>query len=173
MLSRVSFFVDGFNLYHSLRDSRRDDLKWLDVVGLCGSLLRDMRSPSVQDATLGRRRRGGVVYHEEKGTDVWLAATLMESVLLGRCDAAVIVSGDTDFGPAARMARERVPVWFAPPPRRSPNPRKRRHHNELRRAATGLLTIRFRHYAENQLPGRIVDSAGTVVATRPKEYQAG
>ena len=124
-------------------------------------------------STFKRRWRGDMVYHEEKGTDVWLAATLMESVLLRRCDAAVIVSGDTDFGPAARMARATVPVWFAPPPRRSPNPRKRRHHSELGRAATGLLAIKFRHYRDNQLPSRILDAAGNVVATRPKEYQPG
>ena len=148
---RVAFFVNGFNLYHSLRDFHRNDLKWLDIVALCQCLLLDIRSPSVKDAILGdvyyfsaiakhlegrsdqigspterhrryiraiehfgakprlsrfkQRRRGGIVYHEEKGTDVWLAATLMESVLLRRCDAAVIVSGDTDFAPAARMAR--------------------------------------------------------------------
>lgn len=55
-----------------------------------------------------RKTRGGHVYHEEKGTDVWLAATLVESVFSGRCDAAVILSGDTDFAPAAEVARQRI-----------------------------------------------------------------
>lgn len=117
-----------------------------------------------------RKTRSGHVYHEEKGTDVWLAATLIESVFSSRCDGAVIVSGDTDFAPAAVVARKKAPVWFAPPPRRVPNPTRRRHHNELRRAATGILTLKSREYAAHQLPDRILDSTGNVVATRPKEY---
>ena len=213
---RVSFFVDGFNLYHSIRDLGRNDLKWLDIVSLSRALagqirLPDVQPPAVQDvyyfsaiakhlegrsnqtgsptarhrqylraiehfdakvmlSTFKRRQRGGIVYHEEKGTDVWLAAKLMDAVLRRECDGAVIVSGDSDFVPAARMARTTAPVWFAPPPRRSPNPRKRRHHNELRRAATGLLSLKFRHYEDNQLPDRILDAAGSVIATRPKQY---
>lgn len=153
---RVSFFVDGFNLYHSVRETGDNHLKWLDLVSLCRAILGKIR--------------GGHVYHEEKGTDVWLAATLIESVLSRRCDAAVIVSGDTDFAPAAEVARQRVPVWFAPPPRRAPNPTRRRHHNELRRAATGILAFKSRDYAAHQLPDRIVDPDGNVVARRPKEY---
>lgn len=32
---RVSAFVDGFNLYHALDDTRRHHLKWLDLRALC------------------------------------------------------------------------------------------------------------------------------------------
>ncbi len=40
---RVSFFVDGFNLYHSIRGAERDfqktSLKWLNLPSLCNSYL--------------------------------------------------------------------------------------------------------------------------------------
>ena len=39
----VDFVVDGFNLYHSLKDLRRDrhsDCRWLDLRALCGAQLQ-------------------------------------------------------------------------------------------------------------------------------------
>lgn len=39
-------YIDGFNLYHGALE-RRPDLKWLDLVGLCTSLLPDMELDSV------------------------------------------------------------------------------------------------------------------------------
>lgn len=152
---RVSCFIDGFNLYYSLRDTGQDYLKWLDVSSLCEALLARIRLPSVHPAQMGdvyyfsaiakhlenqsgvagsptgrhreyiraikhfgvidrlsgfkRKTRSGHVYHEEKGTDVWLAATLIESVFSGRCDGAVIVSGDTDFAPACHCGAQEGP----------------------------------------------------------------
>ncbi len=53
---RVRFFVDGFNVYHSLRDASADlDLngrgtKWLDLTGFCRSRLQLLG----KDATLER-----------------------------------------------------------------------------------------------------------------------
>ena len=39
-MTRVSFFIDGFNLYHSLKDYARD-CRWLDLRKLCESYLRE------------------------------------------------------------------------------------------------------------------------------------
>lgn len=39
-MTRVSFFIDGFNLYHSLKDYARD-CRWLDLHKLCTSYLRE------------------------------------------------------------------------------------------------------------------------------------
>jgi uncharacterized LabA/DUF88 family protein len=33
--ARVSAFVDGFNLYHAIKDTGREHLKWLDLWALC------------------------------------------------------------------------------------------------------------------------------------------
>ena len=43
---RVIFLIDGFNLYHSIRDVidkklGGPHLKWLDIQGMCGQILRD------------------------------------------------------------------------------------------------------------------------------------
>lgn len=43
---RVAFLIDGFNLYHSVRDAIDDghggpNLKWLDIPGMCDRILRD------------------------------------------------------------------------------------------------------------------------------------
>ena len=42
-MSKASFLVDGFNLYHSIVDAQRDlggvQMKWLDIFSLCKSLL--------------------------------------------------------------------------------------------------------------------------------------
>lgn len=46
---RVSFLVDGFNLYHSVKSAERHTqagpLRWLDVHGLCSTLLRSTFGP--------------------------------------------------------------------------------------------------------------------------------
>ena len=45
-MSRVTYLVDGFNLYHSLRDVERQygrSAKWLDLKSLCESYLHDIR----------------------------------------------------------------------------------------------------------------------------------
>lgn len=37
--SRVIAYIDGFNLYHGLRDAGLEDSRWLDLHGMCVSLL--------------------------------------------------------------------------------------------------------------------------------------
>lgn len=39
-MRRVIVYIDGFNLYHSIDDLRRPELKWLDVRAMAESLLR-------------------------------------------------------------------------------------------------------------------------------------
>lgn len=46
-MKRVSFLIDGFNLYHSLREIERlakVRVKWLDLKKLCGAYLQAVRS---------------------------------------------------------------------------------------------------------------------------------
>ena len=38
--SRVIAYIDGFNLYHGLRDARLKNSRWLDIHGMCVSLLK-------------------------------------------------------------------------------------------------------------------------------------
>ena len=55
-MNRVVYLVDGFNLYHSLREAERSrgrSLRWLDLSALCSSLLH---------AVPGRSELAGVIY---------------------------------------------------------------------------------------------------------------
>jgi hypothetical protein len=49
---RVSFYIDGFNLYHAIDELGDDRLKWLNLTSLCQSFLR----PGDQlDGVIGRQ----------------------------------------------------------------------------------------------------------------------
>ena len=52
---RTAFLIDGFNLYHSIRDllaaGTPPPLKWLDVPSLCRTIVKDSTLPS--SATVG------------------------------------------------------------------------------------------------------------------------
>ena len=63
--------------------------------------LRDMRNRGVF-VYRGRINAGG----QEKGVDVSLALDLIQATYEERFDCAIIVSRDTDFGPAVRMSKE-------------------------------------------------------------------
>jgi hypothetical protein len=48
--------------------------------------------------------------HEEKETDVAIACKLLELLCQGRCDTAVLMTGDTDIAPAIRTAKLLYPT---------------------------------------------------------------
>ena len=50
-----------------------------------------------------------ITRHEEKETDVAMAITLIELLLEDRCDAVVLITGDSDLAPAIRSARRLFP----------------------------------------------------------------
>ena len=50
--------------------------------------------------------RGRINYGQEKGVDVSLATDLIKMTYEQAYDAAIIVSQDTDFGPAVQLAKE-------------------------------------------------------------------
>ena len=99
---------------------------------------------------------GRFVGWEEKETDVAIGARLLELICKDMCDAAVLVTGDTDLVPAIRAARRLDPskniVALQP---------YRRANRELSRYADRALAIRVASYA----PG----SDGSLVS-RPTEW---
>ncbi len=55
MINRVSFIVDGFNLYHSVRIANRclkKSTKWLNISKLCGAYLSPIRDIIKEQTTL-------------------------------------------------------------------------------------------------------------------------
>ena len=169
MSTSVRFVVDGFNLYHSIREARHKagvDCRWLDIRSLCESMLHtigggaevaqidyfsalahhlESSSPGAvarHERYIEALRATGVTphlgvfkpkdiryrsrtcevllrRHEEKETDVAIAATIVEAASRGDCAALTLVSGDTDLLPAFKTARRLRPelrlFCFFPP----------------------------------------------------------
>ncbi|MCF8052850.1 MAG: NYN domain-containing protein [Desulfobacterales bacterium] len=211
-MNRVSFLVDGFNLYHSARKAEgllKTSTKWLDIKRLCASYLHlvgrvvkdqvcmeslyyfsalayhiETNNPGVtkrhkafirclEDSgihvELSRFKekivRCGVPgcgkpfkKHEEKETDVAIAVKILEILIKDECDAAVIMTGDTDLAPAVRTAKRLFPakkIIFAFP--------FARKNNELAKLAAGSFTIHKKQYAKHQFPDPYILSNGSLV----------
>jgi len=148
-VTRAAFYVDGFNLYHSLRTQHplATACKWLDVRALCQSFLmkteklvkvthftafatwapdkvrrhqryvRALRHTGVE-IVMGEfkwkerecQHCGGIIQtHEEKRTDVNIAARLIRDAYLDVYDSAFIMSGDSDLIPGIETVRELFP----------------------------------------------------------------
>lgn len=98
------------------------------------------------------------IKHEEKETDVAIAIKLFEIFYLNRCDAAVIVSGDTDIAPAVRTCQRLFPgkkILFA-----FPYARKNR---ELAKLAPDSFKISGHQYLQYQLPNPVILPDGTQI----------
>jgi uncharacterized LabA/DUF88 family protein len=173
---RVKVYIDGFNLYHGLREKHGRRYHWLDLQTLVISLLRPSQSlvgidyftarvrqqpdPEVRQATYldalaaycdqvtiveGRFQektrkcrvcRVEMTLHEEKETDVSIAAALIEDAVNDIFDAAMLISADSDLCPAVRavgrLRPEKKIIAAFPPRRRS---------DDLRRSVRAAFTI--------------------------------
>lgn len=159
---RVSFIVDGLNLYFSLREMEglsRKPSRWLDLRGMCDSFVQAIGQDLGVRTALGEihyfaaypppatlRAKGVVDWQhtyvealeatgvsvtmspfkhrdvrcshckaifkraEEKETDVAIAVKLLEVLMTGEAEIAVMITGDTDFLPAIRAARRLFPA---------------------------------------------------------------
>ena len=210
MARRVCFLVDGFNLYHSLREVEtqlRVQCHWLDLTALCGSYLPligggaslgpvyyfsalahhaetwrpgtvarheafidglestgvtvelgKFKPKDVYDTCPHCHRRIHLKRHEEKETDIRIAAKLLEVVADGSCEAAVIISGDTDLVPAVAAARRlqpKVDVYMLFPARRS--------NLAFNSVAKQTFKIAAKQYKKYQLPDPVTTAAGRLV----------
>jgi uncharacterized LabA/DUF88 family protein len=99
------------------------------------------------------------VRHEEKETDVALAAKLLEVFARDECDTVVIVTGDTDIAPAVRTASSLYPhktMAFAFP--------FARKNKELAQLVTRSFQIRKEAYAAHQFSDPIQLPDGSTIA---------
>jgi uncharacterized LabA/DUF88 family protein len=209
MSTSVRFLVDGFNLYHSIREARRKggvDCRWLDIRSLCESLLHTIGNgaqiaeidyfsalahhmePS-RPGTVARHERyidalsatgitphlgvfkpKDVRYHsrtcdvllrrhEEKETDVAIAAAIVEAAARGDCSALTLMSGDTDLLPALKTARRLRPelrLYCLFPPYRA--------NQAFRRYVEADFKISPRKLPEHLLPDPVVTADGRMIA---------
>jgi uncharacterized LabA/DUF88 family protein len=218
-MNRVTFLIDGFNLYHSVVDLHRDQglrVKWLDIHALCSSYLqlisRDATIAEIyyfsafadhlDDANVIKRHQdyieclkstgiipemgrfkpkevtcpfhnelvqsnptniicpiaGKFTKHEEKETDIAIAARLFEIMSKDKCDTAVLVTGDTDLAPAVRTCKELFPakvMLFAFP--------YRRHNHELKVLLPDSFKIHAGNYARHLFPNPVILPDGTEI----------
>lgn len=226
-IMRVSFIVDGFNLYHSVKSAERQlapkRLRWLNLHSLCETIVRSSLGPRTSlesvhyfsalathleskkpdvvrrhrtfigalestgvQVTLAKFKRKehtnrlsefrvqlpwmrrwwrlpfdsvrlSYRSHEEKETDVAIACKLLELLCNRGCDAAVLMSGDTDLAAAIRTARLLYPtssVFMALP--------YDRHNQELERLATRSFKISPQLYERHQFSDVVVGKKGKV-----------
>jgi uncharacterized LabA/DUF88 family protein len=113
-----------------------------------------------------------IIRHEEKGSDINLAAHLLADGFSGAYEAAIIVSGDSDFTTPVRMVREKVgrPMGVLNPQRVSgPDSRKIRNSGGLRQAASFYQNgVTWSQLVRAQLPVVLFDGAGAI--HRPSEW---
>jgi hypothetical protein len=102
-------------------------------------------------------------HHEEKETDVAIAAKLFELCHQGAADSFVLVTGDTDLAPAVRTCRRlfpEVPIFFAFPYRRA--------NAELKLLSHGSIKLTRDNYLANQYPDPVPLPDGTAVSKPPE-----
>lgn len=102
--------------------------------------------------------------HEEKETDVAIACRLLELLARGACDAAVVMSGDTDVAPAIRTATSLYPaadIGVAFP--------FDRHNRDLEKLGHRHVKLGAQLYQSHQFPPAIVTANGRVI-TKPTAW---
>lgn len=106
---------------------------------------------------------GGVFWkHEEKETDIAIAARLFELLSADRCDTAVLLTGDTDLIPAVQMCTSLYTakkVVFAFP--------YRRYSQEMALLFPGSFRIHAKAYARHLFPDSVRLKDGTEICRPP------
>lgn len=115
-------------------------------------------------------RECGAVWksHEEKETDVNIALQLLDKAYQDEFDRAVIISADSDFSPAIRLAKQRFPAKKF----RVLTPIGRKHSWDLVNAVGGkqfARHIKQVHIERSLFPEKILLQSGKEIV-RPHEY---
>ena len=103
--------------------------------------------------------------YEEKMTDVNIAIQLLADAFEDAFDVALVISGDSDLTTPVRRIRQRFPgkrVIVAFPPRR--------HSSELKRWASGFVSIGEDKLRASQLPETLTKLDGFVLS-RPMTWR--
>lgn len=193
-MTRAAFYVDGFNLFHSLKETRKTErLLWLDIQRLCAALIAPGESlvsvkyftalahwnkervkrhqlfitalestgvkviygrfsPASRDCMVCRQR---YQTHEEKETDVNIAASFIRDGLENIYDVAYLMTGDSDQVPAIRTLRA-----VAPSKKLVAVFSVNRHSNNLKNLADRSIQLTWHNFAKTQLPNPVVLRSG-------------
>ena len=200
-MTRITSYIDGFNLYHAIADLHKPHLKWVDLWALCESIAREGETltavkyfsayatwlPGAHQRHLEyikalqhcgvscimghfkEKERtckdcgAGWVQHEEKETDVHIAARLVADAYENRFDRALLITADSDLAPALDIVRRAFPkkhLFVVSPPNR---------HNHAR-SLNPRLTLTAGRIARCLLPETATDPSGKTIFRRPTTY---
>lgn len=104
-------------------------------------------------------------HHEEKETDVNIALHVLKDALDGACESALVVSADSDLGPAVKMVRDAKPDYFiaaAFPPNR--------YSADLHHLMPSSFHINKNKVRTSQLPPTVVGRAPDKTYSRPPKW---
>lgn len=129
-------------------------------------ILGEFRTRRVRAAVVSPPPNTVEVYKtEEKGSDVNLAAHLLLDGFLGRYEAAIVVTGDSDLISPIKMVRSSLskPVGVLNPQRTSgPGCRPPRHSAGLQHAGSFYQdSVTWAQLAAAQFPASLTDAVGT------------
>lgn len=184
----INVYIDGFNLYYGcLKDTpyRWLDLEKLSTtlvpgrysiqaIKYCTARVKALpHNPYVADRQDAYLRAVAtipncsihygfflvrVIKTEEKGSDVNLACQLVADAFGKKCDAALVISNDSDLLAPIRIAKNLgLRVGFAPPVLR----KNRRPSNQLKNVIDFTRTIRRGILGNSQFPAELTDARGT------------
>ncbi len=105
----------------------------------------------------------GWQHHEEKETDVHIAARIVADAYQGRFDRAILITADSDLAPAIKVINSAFPkkqILVVAPPKRFSHARDLKPRLELTKGRLGKYL----------LPNTATGRAGKVLFTRPSSY---
>ena len=133
-MKRCNFYIDGFNIYHRLRDYHEatgKNYRWLDYRKLCQSFLyqtdelgtiyfftainksfgkesTERHNVLIQAlaSTSVKIVKGYFSHRKEKQTDINIATRIFMDAITQQCDKCFLFSGDNDFAPVLQAIRD-------------------------------------------------------------------
>lgn len=135
------------------QDSNRQSI-WLDALDTLANQTSHF-GHYLQKAQRCRSCGAEWTTHEEKMTDVNIAAQLLSDAYEDKFDTAIVISGDSDLTTPIKMVLERFPnkrIIVAFPPGRS--------SQQLKTTATASFTIGEAKLRQNLLPNTITTESG-------------
>ena len=123
-------------------------------------ILGQFKSKAVSCHSCGHQMQS----HEEKETDVAIAAHLIEQLADDACNAAVLVTGDTDLAAGVKVAKRIFPhkeaIFIFP---------FRRKSQELTRLVARTFRVKVDRYRRHQFPDPYILQDGSLIA-RPRSW---
>jgi uncharacterized LabA/DUF88 family protein len=128
----------------------------MDVI--LGTFLSHIVTMPIANPAPGGPKFAKVIKTEEKGSDVNIAAHMINDAHKGACDVTVLISNDSDLAEPVRIVREelKMPVGII-------NPHQQHPSHSLIKYASFMKQLRKGVLSASQLPPMLRDAHGDIV----------